>query len=231
MKSYGKWLWIGGGLLVLAVLLMWLGNNSSSLSGSTDEMLAVTEADWTRGGGADAPVTLIEYGDFQCPACGAYYPLTHQLEMDFGTQLRFVFRHFPLLEVHPNAIPGALAVEAAGKQGKFWEMYDKLYQSQAEWGESPDAKSKFAEYAVTLGLNKDQFIQDEDSADLLAKVKQSRSNSEKLGLNGTPSFFLNGKKIENPTSYPAFRELLEAAGAKAVNASTTPATTGSTTAQ
>ncbi len=222
MKSNSKWFWIGGIVLVVAIFLMWLGNNSSSISGGSDDLLAVTDSDWTRGGDANAPVTLIEYGDFQCPACGAYYPLTHQLEMDFGTQLRFVFRHFPLLEVHPNAIPGALAAEAAGKQGKFWEMYDKLYENQKEWGESPDAKSKFVEYAVSIGLNKDQFIADEDDSTLLAKVKQSRSNSEKLGLNGTPSFFLNGKKIENPQSYPSFKALLEAAGAKAINASTTP---------
>jgi protein-disulfide isomerase len=128
------------------------------------------------------------------------------------------------MELHPNAIPGALAAEAAGKQGKFWEMYDLLYQNQADWGESPDAKSKFAEYAAQIGLNVDQFVQDEGDSALLDKVKQSRSNAEALGLQGTPSFFVNGKHIDNPGSYPDFRSIIEAAGGTLVATSTMMAT-------
>jgi protein-disulfide isomerase len=175
---------------------------------SPEEALKLKENDWIKGS-KDAPLTLIEYGDFQCPVCSVYQQLLAKLEEDFGTKLRLVYRHFPLVQIHANALVGAKAAEAAGKQGKFWEMYDLLYQNQKQWSELANPRELLNSYAKSVGLDVDKFMKDLDSEDVQNKIKTDYDSGNALGINGTPAFFLNGRQIENPTSYDDFKKLLE----------------------
>src|SRR5690606_17044329 len=106
-------------------------------------------------------VSLIEYGDFQCPSCASFYPIVRQLKETYNEQVSFVFRHFPLISMHPNAFAASRAAEAAGNQGKFWEMHDKLFETQSSWGQvSVNQQSLFEQYAQELGLDMEKFKTD-----------------------------------------------------------------------
>lgn len=170
--------------------------------------LGITSTDWKRGSTSDK-VVFVEYGDFQCPACGAYEPLVEQAQAEFGTQVQFIFRHFPLTQLHQNALLAAKASEAAGKQGKFWEMHDLLYKNQSAWSESDTAESIFAGYAVTLGLDKVLFEKDITDVAIAKKIQDSYNTGDKFGVSGTPTFFINGKKLDNPHSYAELSGLIK----------------------
>lgn len=190
------------------------GGTASSANSSTVEILEVKETDWSKGK-KDSPVVLIEYLDFECEACGAYYPLVKQLSEEFKNDVLFVSRYFPL-PGHKNGLPAALAVEAAAAQGKYWEMHNLLFEKQREWGEkSAPAPDMFEEYALQLGLDMDKFKKDVNSQEVKKRVTSDRDAGVKLGIDGTPSFFLNGKKIQSPRSIEDFRALLRDAIAKA----------------
>ncbi len=170
--------------------------------------LDVTDKDWVKGK-SDAPVTLIEYTDFQCPACAAYYPIVKQLSDEMGDQLRLVVRHYPLVTIHKNALSGSRAAEAAGRQGKYWDMYDLLFAHQAEWSlaENP-LKSILPAYAGQIGLDIDKFRADMMDPTLDDKITADRQTGNDLKITGTPSFFLNGKLIKNPTSIEDFKKAI-----------------------
>ena len=138
-------------------------------------------------GPATAPVTLVEYGDYQCPYCGSAYPMVKEIQRRLGDQLRFVFRNMPLTEVHPYALGAAEAAEAAGEQGKFWEMHDTLYEHQ-------DAldHNHLIQYARTLGLDVDRFHQELDSHAEVPRIQADYESGEESGVQGTPTFFING---------------------------------------
>lgn len=157
-----------------------------------------------------ASVTLIEYSDFQCPACAVYAPLLKQLKNEFGESVAFSYRHFPLPQ-HANADLAARAAEAAGNQGKFWEMHDILFSNQNSWSEVKDAEEIFSAYASSLGLDLQKFGSDLDSAKAINKVADDLQSGRNANLKGTPTFFLNGKEIENPRSYEEFASLIKAA--------------------
>jgi len=137
---------------------------------------------------------LVEFGDLQCPACGAYHPLILRAKEEFKDSLTYVFRNFPLTQ-HKNAIPAAYALEAAGIQGKYWEMQDRLYGSQQEWSDLSDASSKFLEYAKDLGIEVEKFKSDMDSSQVKNKVKSDYTDGGLINIDSTPTFFLNGTKI------------------------------------
>lgn len=137
---------------------------------------------------------LVEFGDLQCPACAAYHPFILQAKEEFKDSLTYVFRNFPLTQ-HKNAIPAAYALEAAGLQGKYWEMQDKLYGTQEEWSDLSDSVSKFSEYAKVLGLDETKFKSDMDSSEIKDKVKADYADGIILKVDSTPTFFLNGVKI------------------------------------
>ncbi len=160
-------------------------------------------------GSVSAPVTLVEYGDFQCPACGAFYPLVEKIRTEYGSStLRFVFRHFPLAQ-HVNSVPAAEASEAAFKQGKFWEMYDILYIKQKDWSDVLDPKTLFVGYARDLKLDTEKFSSDYDIKEVKDMINTSYLGAAKAGVNSTPTFFLNGVKI-SPQSYEEFKKLIDA---------------------
>ena len=182
-------------------------NNSNGSGSSVSSVFSVSESDWTKGN-KEAAATLIEYSDFQCPACGAYYPLVKQLSQEFGDKVLFVYRHFPL-DQHKNAELASYAAEAAGKQDKFWEMHDLIFEGQKEWSDSEDARAFFAKYAASLNLVAEQFQKDIDSAEVKAKVEKDYQSGLNAKVNSTPTFFLNGKKLQNPRSYEEFKKILD----------------------
>lgn len=191
---------------------IWYG--LSRPTASSDELLTVVADDWIKGN-RDAAVTLVEYLDFECEACGAYYPVVKRLSEEFGNDVRFVVRYFPL-PGHKNSMTSALAVEAAGRQGKYWEMHNIVFENQRDWGEKqlPDPKI-FENFARQLGLNMDQYSKDITSQEVKDRIERDRNSGQKLNLQGTPSFFLNGEKIENPRGYGEFKVLIQSAISKA----------------
>lgn len=170
--------------------------------------LEVRAGDWV-GGERDAPVILVEYLDFQCPACGSYYPVVKQLEREFTGQLTVVTRHFPLEQPHQYARLAARAAEAAGRQGKFFQMHDKLFEGQKEWSDAKDAKKIFISYAEDIGLNIEKFKKDIEDKPIDQKIDSDQQSGTEVGVNSTPSFFINGVKIDNPESLEAFKSLIE----------------------
>lgn len=161
-------------------------------------------------GPSDAPVTLIDYGDFQCPACAAYFPLIERLFNESSTTLRMVSRNFPLSQ-HENAIPSALAAEAAGMQGKYWEMFKSLYENHDEWAEVKDASPMFEKYASEIGLNLETFKIDLKNPDLRKKIEDDRDEGIHIGINHTPTFFVNNKEVIDIQSYEQLKELIQTA--------------------
>ena len=150
----------------------------------------VTQHDHIKGP-ANAPVTLVEYGDYECPACGAAYPIVNLVLEHFGPKLRLVFRHFPLTQVHPNAEPAAESAEFAGAHGRFWEMHDGIYENQDSLG----PPLLFA-LARALGLSELELRDDLVSEKYVPKVKRDFLGGVRSGVNGTPSFFINGHQHE-----------------------------------
>jgi protein-disulfide isomerase len=152
-------------------------------------------------GKADSKVVLIEYGDFQCPGCGNAHPNLKAVSHKYEGQIAFVFRNFPLTTIHPNARAAAAAAEAAGLQGKYWELHDKLYENQSQWSSlSADARGDFFNnYASELGLKVDTFKTDFSSPKVSQKINYDIALGKKAKVSATPSIFLNGKAVEQDT--------------------------------
>lgn len=142
-------------------------------------------------GKKDAPVVLVEYGDFECPDCGNAYLIVKKLQEIEGNRMKFVFRNFPMSETHPHSLHAAIAAEAAAKQGKFWEMHSLLFENQ----EALEEQDLLA-YAETLNLDMDKFKRDMKSGELLKMVKEDFMLGIRSGVNGTPTFFINGKRFD-----------------------------------
>ncbi len=155
-------------------------------------------------GSLDAPVVLVEYGDYQCPYCGQAYPIVKQLQQDFGNQLGFVFRNFPLSQMHEHAMHAAEAAELAADAGKFWEMHDSLYEDQENLGDMA-----LVARAEKLGMDAKQFLANLESDSKEPKVKKDFMSGVESGVNGTPSFFINGVKYEGPWDYNSLKTVLE----------------------
>jgi len=143
-------------------------------------------------GPAAAPVTLLEYGDYECPYCGAAYPIVKQVQAQLGDQLRFVFRNFPITTSHPHAEQAAEAAEAAAAQDRFWEMHDHLYEHQRRLGEA-DLRG----YASELGLDVDRFSDDLAQHVHAARVREDFMSGVRSGVNGTPTFYINGVRHDD----------------------------------
>jgi len=210
--STGTWLWFGIiGLIVFSVILMATAGTEKKAVTTADSgtLLTIASDDYVKGN-PEASVTLVEYLDFECEACGAYFPLIQQLAKEYPDELKIVTRYFPLPS-HRNSMTAALAVEAAGRQNKYWEMHDLLFTEQKNWGEKQvPTPAVFEEYAKQLGLNMEQFKNDVGSPEAKARVQRDFDSGENLGNTGTPTFYLNGKKIANPNGLDAFKVLIDA---------------------
>ena len=165
----------------------------------------VSSADHSEGS-KEAPVVLVEYGDYECPHCGRAYPIIKSIQQQLGDKLRFVFRNFPLAESHPHAVLAAVASEAAARQGEFWPMHDLLYENQ----QALDKRSVI-QYASQLGLDTAQFEKDLADENLEAKVELDLESGIRSGVNGTPSFFVNGEKYNGSWAPDELLEFLQSA--------------------
>ncbi len=152
-------------------------------------------------GNPDAPVTLEEFGDFQCPPCGSFAGFTEELLKEYDSRLRIVFRNFPLAP-HEHAREAALAAEAAGLQGHFWEMHDVLYREQAVWTKTPNPRELFESYAGTIGLNLDQFKKDMDGEKARERVDSDQARGLALGIKLTPTLFINNHPVDPKDKTP-----------------------------
>lgn len=189
--------------------LIWIGEQQDGTSQPSPLDSTVTEIDHVTGP-ETATLTLIEYADFQCPTCATYAPLLEQVQAAYANDLRVVYRYFPLQTIHPNATISAQAAEAAGLQGKFWEMHDLLFERQSDWNRLANPHDTFATYAQELGLNVEQFKTDIDSKEVKNRVSADYRSGTAVGVSGTPTFFLNGEPLENPRGFDAFKAVLDA---------------------
>jgi len=160
-------------------------------------------------GPATAPVTLLEYGDYECPYCGEAYSALKAIQKRMGNDLRFVFRNFPLQQMHPHALAAAEAAEAAGAQGKFCEMHDMLYEHQDDL--EPQA---LVGYAKNLGLDVQRFVKDVNAGTFAAKIKHDFQTGVMSGVNGTPSLFINGERYDGGYDAEPLLEVLQAVAAE-----------------
>jgi protein-disulfide isomerase len=190
---------------------MWLAgkiNNIPSPTATTKENATISIGAYDNIRGKDtAKVTLVEFGDFQCPACAAYFPVVEQVLKDNPDNLRIVFKNFPLRQIHNRTQIAAEAAQAAAIQGKFWEMFSLLYENQNTWVNKLGS-SEFEEYASKIGVNLEQFKKDMASQVVKDKIEQDLKLGIELGINGTPTFYLNGKHITNPRSVAEFNALV-----------------------
>jgi protein-disulfide isomerase len=198
------WVIIGVLMVVLIGGSVWYSNSVSGTYNEGVEVKAHTK------GSSDAAVTLVEYSDFQCPACGAFQPVLNEVLAQYGDKINFEYKHFPLIQIHPFAEPAARAAEAAGQQGKFFEYADMLFEKQAEWSKGSNPTGFFTKYATELGLDLDLFAKHQRSSVLGDNVKANMMEARGLGLTGTPSFYLNGVKMENAT-FDDFKSQIAAA--------------------
>jgi protein-disulfide isomerase len=161
-------------------------------------------------GDPGAPVTLEEFGDFQCPSCATVTDVIGKLEQDYGRRLRVVFRHYPLA-MHSHAIEAALAAEAAGLQGRFWEMHDLLYKNQAVWSNASDVRTFFNMYARSLGLDAERFAKDSNSDEVKARIFWEGQQGVSRGVKNTPTLFINDRELGHPFSPEHLRVEIDAA--------------------
>ena len=157
-------------------------------------------------GPASASVTLVEYGDYECPYCGAAYPIVKELQRRLGDRLRFVFRNFPLTNAHPHAEHAAEAAEAAGAQGKFWEMHDELYEHQHEL-----ADRQLQEHAEAVGLDVEWWVSEMEVQAHAERVRADFMSGVRSGVNGTPTFFINGRRHDGSYDVDTLSAAIEAA--------------------
>jgi protein-disulfide isomerase len=203
-KSSLPFVIIGAVLLIAIGVSVWLFNQgpapatNTNLSTNTPKTPGKTplgaEPAHTQGN-PSAKVYIEEFGDFQCPPCGALHPEIKKIEAEFGDSIAFTFRNYPLTTIHKNAYDAARAAEAAGMQGKYWEMHDKIYENQSTWVSAPDPRAEFENYARLLGLNVDQFRNDSISQMVSGRVSEDIKRATAIGVTGTPTVFINGKQV------------------------------------
>src|SRR3989344_2394843 len=217
MKNKGNaTVWFAAGFIVIATVVVIIAAvvSSGSLNNNPDGTApapAIAADDWVRGS-RDAKFTLIEYGDYQCPACATYEGLLSDVLPNYEGEVLFVFRNFPLYTIHPNAGISAQAAEAAGLQGKFWEMHDMLYEKQQEWSLTPTNRvvaDNFDSYARILGLDLDKFHEDMNSDQVLRKIKGEVDGANAIGVGRTPTFYVNLQQIQNPANAAEFKAILD----------------------
>jgi len=209
--------------IIALVLLIVLGGGAllfrsaqpappSKTANSTPAAVSGAEPPHTRGADA-APVTIEEFGDFQCPPCGALYPDLKRIESEYGPQrLRVIFREFPLVRIHAHALEAAHAAEAAGFQDHFWEMHDLLYENQKIWSAATDERPLFTDYARRLGLDVERFTRDMDGSVASMRVILDERRGESLGVKGTPTVFVDGRELPPAqTTYDGLRTAIETA--------------------
>ena len=187
-------------------------NHNAILAASVDSGNIADHVD----GKADSKVILVEYGDYQCPSCGSAYPRVKTIMEEYGDRIALVFRNFPLTSIHPNAKVAAAAAEAAGLQGKYWEMHDLLYQNQSAWETLATDKrtDAFVSFATELQLDTAKFTTDLSNADINKKISFDMALGKANAASATPTFYLNGEKLDEATAGGIVQGDLKAVKAK-----------------
>lgn len=195
-KSASNMKWI----VIAAASFLFLAFFVFAIVASKEKTVAPVTLSSTSGwstGNLSSNVTLTEFGDFQCPACGVFEPTFEQIVSNYSKKIKVVFKEFPLKAAHPNGMAAAVAAEAAGKQGKFWEYHNLLYSKQDEWSPIPDPTDQFIKYAISLKLDSGKFKTDLTNKDISAKVDAQENEGISVGVNSTPSIFINGVLQQN----------------------------------
>ncbi len=204
-----KQFWIA--LLVIAAILGGIvayNNHNKPATGSTASGTVTNHVEGTSPTG----VKLVEYGDFQCPVCATFYVATKEVAAKYSDRVVFQFRNLPLTSLHPNAFAAARAAEAAGLQGKYWQMHDLLYENQNSWNQAPDPLPNFDSYARSIGLNVTKFDTDYASDAVNRAINADLDEFAKTGDDmATPTYYLDGKKLSNTA-------LIDASGQPTVDA-------------
>jgi protein-disulfide isomerase len=193
----------------LAVVLLVVAVNLTEPKQSTGATPVVRDDSHRISTAADGKVTVVEFLDFECEACGAAYPGVERLRAEYGDRITYVVRYFPIAS-HPNAFTAAHAAEAAARQGKFEEMYVKLFDNQEVWGHQEQSQAAvFEGYARELGLDMTKYAADVTSADVEERVGSDAEDGVALGVQGTPTFFVNGQKYSGDTTYEALKSTVD----------------------
>ena len=195
MKSSRIIFWLAVAAVLVGSVMVVLNGGEGEVSSTPGANLtiALNSSDHTKGT-AGAPVQIVEYSDFQCPACRSYSPILKSVVAEFEDHVEFAYRHFPLRSIHPNAQTSAQAAEAAGMQGKFWEMHDMLFDGQTTWAsmDAGDAVSEFMGYAKELGIDADKFLEDLNSSEAKDSVNDAYNSGVASKVQGTPTIYING---------------------------------------
>ena len=196
MKKETKWL---GAILIITVVLLFGGiflltrkDSSKAVAGAT-----VSQIDYSKGqkiGSSSAKIKLVEFSDFQCPACAVAGSYTKKLRVTYSDQIQFIYRHFPLPQ-HIHARSAAILAEAAGEQGKFWEMHDRLFETQEQWSKLASSTAFFMDLAKQLGLDEVKVEQALKESAFKSEIDSDIAEGQSLGVNFTPTFFINGRKL------------------------------------
>lgn len=184
-------------IIIVALAVIAIVGGAVVLSGDKESSLDEGTLSNNFYGQEDGIVTVTEYGDFQCPSCAQFYPIVSQIKEQFADQIRFEFRHFPLVQIHPNAQAAHRAAEAAGNQGKFWEMHDLLYERQQSWSSGTNPASVFESYAQEIALDMEQYRTEVSSSEILATINADVASGKDLDVTGTPTFFIDGQRIDD----------------------------------
>jgi protein-disulfide isomerase len=205
-------------LIVIVLAVAVAAGAAVYLSRQPDQPTETSAATTTRadikGGGhlrgpENAQLTLVEFGDYQCPSCGAYHPVVKEILTRYPQQVRLEFHHFPLISIHPNSMMASMAAEAAGEQGHYWEMHDLLFDHQREWSESPNAEPIFIALASRIGLDTNKFMQGLRSPDLQARILADVNRGNDAHVEAVPTFFINGEQVHVKLSIEDFVQVIE----------------------
>jgi protein-disulfide isomerase len=160
-------------------------------------------------GPSNAKVTLVEFGDYQCPTCAAYHPLVKELLARYPQQLRLEYHHYPLISIHPNAMMASMAAEAAGEQGRYWEMHDMIYEHQDQWSRKANPEAEFLTFAGRVGLNQNAFMQALRSPAIQERILEDVVRAREGNLEGVPTFFINGELLDNQYSVDYYVKIID----------------------
>jgi protein-disulfide isomerase len=192
---------------VLALIVVYTLMNQAP----TYSPIEVADNDHVRGD-RDAPVTIVVYADFQCPACATEHDAMMRLWPEINDDAHLIFRHFPITTTHPNSWTASLYAEAAGRQGRFWEMHDALFQTQQIWSPLRSVEAEFDSYALELNIDIDRLHADMQDESLIEKIRADQRGGNTAGVRGTPAVFIEGRQLSQPTTARIRQAVADAAG-------------------
>jgi len=194
-------------VIVAGLIGVFVMFNKQGSSTTTDASKLVRATSQKQGSGG---VQLVEFGDYQCPACGAAYPNVQKIMKEYDGKVTLIWRNYPLETIHKNALVSARYAQASAQQNKFWEMHDKLYETQKEWSELADPTGKFVEYATDLGMDAAKLKNAAKDGAVNAIINQDKADGDAVGVQGTPTFFVNGKQVAS-YDYASLKAAIDAA--------------------